>query len=275
LGTPLSHELLKQKSAGLVDRVIVFTRPDSKDSDANKALAEKGVEIVPFDVNTPDVTTKLTGIDVLISTIGMFALAEQLKVITPAKEAGVKLFVPCEWGDNTDGRTGSLFQLKQKVRAESQSAGLPYTAFFHGPWPEYIGHFGLDRTNNKFTVPGEGNAPISFTSYRDVAPFVSHVLVHLPREKLEYAKLAIEGDRISFNEFAADYEKATGKKLEISHTPRSHFEEAAAKPDGAMAGLFLGWDTGKGVVTSTKEELANSLYPEWKPKKVLDVVLGA
>ena len=64
--------------------------------------------------------------------------ANVLGVITPAKDAGVKLFVPCEWGDNSDGRPERLFQLKQKVRADSQKAGLPYAAFYNGLWPEFL-----------------------------------------------------------------------------------------------------------------------------------------
>jgi len=275
IGKPLVQELLRQKSTGSVDRVIVLTRPESRDSDANKALEKQGVEVVSLDLGDPNVVDALVGIDVLIATIGMHVMAEQLKIITPAKNAGVKLFVPCEWGDNTDGRPERLFQVKQKVRAESQRAGLPYAAFFHGPWPEYLSVFGFDAANNKFTVPGEGNAPISFTSYQDAARFVSHVLTHLPREKLEFAKFPIEGDRTSFNEIAASYEKVTGKKLEIVHTPRAYFEEAASKEGGDMAALLLGWDTGKGVVAPTTEETANSLYPDWEPKKVIDVLLSA
>lgn len=273
LGSLIIGQLLKQKAAGTVDRLIVFTRPESKDSDANKAFKEKGVEVVPFDINSPDLEQSLKGVDVLICTIGMFVGAQQLKVIIPAKQAGVKLFVPCEWGDNSDGRTERIFQLKQKVRADCEEAGLPYVAFYHGPWPEQMKLFGFDSANNKFRINGEGEAPISFTSHTDVARYVAHALTQFPKEKLENAKFAIEGDRISFKQIAAEYEKATGNKLEITHVPRAYFEQAASKEGGEMAGLLLGWDTGKGVVSPTPEDTANSLYPDWSPKKVIDVIL--
>ena len=80
----------------------------------------------------------------------------------------------------------------------------------------------------------------------------------------------------SFNALAADYEKATGKKLEITHVPRAQYEAAVAKDEGdAISALLLGWDTGKGVVAPTQDGLANSLWPEWKPKKAVEVLIAS
>jgi hypothetical protein len=57
--------------------------------------------------------------------------------------------------------------------------------------------------------------------------------------------------------------------------PRSQFEEALAKnPDDVFSDLLLGWDTGKGVVTHTTEELDNTkVWPGWNPKKAVEVLL--
>lgn len=49
--------------------------------------------------------------------------------------------------------------------------------------------------NGKVTIRGEGNAMMSMTSVGDVARFVTHVLIALPREQIEWTKFRIEGDR--------------------------------------------------------------------------------
>lgn len=53
----------------------------------------------------------------------------------------------------------------------------------------------MDLSSGKATVAGNGNAEISFTSTRDIARFVAHVLTALPASKLENSFFAIEGER--------------------------------------------------------------------------------
>ena len=54
---------------------------------------------------------------------------------------------------------------------------------------------GFDLTNGKITIPGEGVAPISWTTRGDIGRFVAYVLTALPKEKLEWRIFRIEGDR--------------------------------------------------------------------------------
>jgi hypothetical protein len=54
---------------------------------------------------------------------------------------------------------------------------------------------GYDLKAGKITINGPGTEPISTTSIADVARFVVHVLVRLPRSQLENAKFQFEGDR--------------------------------------------------------------------------------
>lgn len=63
-----------------------------------------------------------------------------------------------------------------------------------------------------------------------------------------------------------------GKKAEVSHTPREVLEEALKKnPADFRSFLLLLWDTDGGLV-GTSEQLDNKEYPEWRPKKVADVL---
>jgi hypothetical protein len=152
-------------------------------------------------------------------------------------------------------------------------------------WPEFYSYYGFDLKQGKINIPGEGDAPMSSTSIGDVARFVAHVLTALPRAQLEGARFRIEGERTvrfshppphivaesmqTWNKIAAELQVLAKKPLEITHTPRAEFERRRAEnPHDVLATLFLGWDTGLAAL----EPLSNDLWPEWKPKKVVDIL---
>lgn len=77
--------------------------------------------------------------------------------------------------------------------------------------------------------------------------------------------------RQTFNEIVEAYEAKTGKKLQVTHTPRSELEAMLEKdPEDFITRLRLSWDNGGGVVG---DETDNNLWPDWNPKKVLDILL--
>jgi hypothetical protein len=92
----------------------------------------KGAKIVPFDAQGTDAASALVGVDVLISTVGHTGLDLQDALLQVAHSAGVKLFVPAEWGDWTDGRPEPMFMRKSGMRAKAAELGVPTAAFFHG-----------------------------------------------------------------------------------------------------------------------------------------------
>jgi hypothetical protein len=74
----------------------------------------------------------------------------------------------------------------------------------------------------------------------------------------------------TFNSLAVQLQELSGKKFDITHVPRSVFEENITKnPQDAFSGLFLGWDLGKGKHPNT---LSNDVYPDWHPKSALGVL---
>jgi hypothetical protein len=126
----------------------------SKDSESNQALAAQGAKILPFDAAASDAADHLHGIDVLISTVGALGIGAQIPLVHSAKKAGVQLFVPAEWGDDSDGRELPILKLKVSVREEARQVGLPFAAFFHGPWSDFlplvheIDHFPIESPSN-------------------------------------------------------------------------------------------------------------------------------
>jgi hypothetical protein len=83
-------------------------------------------------VQGADAASALAGVDVLISTVGHTGLDLQDALLQAAHSAGVKLFVPAEWGDWTDGRPEPMFKRKSGMRAKAAELGVPTAAFFHG-----------------------------------------------------------------------------------------------------------------------------------------------
>ena len=78
----------------------------------------------------------LTGVDVVISTIAIAALDVQGKIAVAAKNADVKLFVPSEFGNISEGDAEGLHRTKANIQGQIKALGLPYTAFYTGPWAD-------------------------------------------------------------------------------------------------------------------------------------------
>jgi hypothetical protein len=141
----------------------------------------------------------LKGVDVFITTIGGRATPLQPQAAEAAAKAGVKLFVPADWGDRIYERDGLWQRGQQMAHAAADKAGIKTASFFCGFWPEWIqdsGMYGWDLKNGKITVMGDGNAPIPWSSKPDVARYVVHALTTFPREKLEGGEFFIAGQTI-------------------------------------------------------------------------------
>ena len=94
--------------------------------------------MIPVDyTNKESLKSALTGIDVVISTIGATGFGLQVGIGEAAKEVGAKLFVPSEFGGPTEGETEGFFGLKAKVHDQLKAVGIPYVLFYTGPYADY------------------------------------------------------------------------------------------------------------------------------------------
>ncbi len=64
-----------------------------------RALTERGVKIRIADISSSveDLVAVIAGTDIFISAVGGMAQLAQLNLVTAAKKAGVKRFVPCDF----------------------------------------------------------------------------------------------------------------------------------------------------------------------------------
>ncbi|VDB83215.1 unnamed protein product [Peniophora sp. CBMAI 1063] len=266
IGAPIIEELLNGKSTGKVDKVVVLSRPES----ASKldALKARGAVVVPVAdySSVPDVAKALTGIDVVIATLTHNALPLQVPIAEAAKSVGVQLFVPSEFGMATDKATDGLLAGKNDANKKIRALGLPTAVFFTGGFSDWLWtpYLSLDVKSGSVEVGGDGNAKMSLTSRTDIGRYLAYVLTTLPPAELKNRIFRIEGERASFNEVFAGYEKKYGTKVQVKYTP---VEELGARlkenPHDVGSALHIAWATGLGVVGSP---LDNSVYPDWNPK---------
>lgn len=86
-------------------------------------------------------TAALHGVDVVVSTLAMSALGgPQHALAIAAKAAGVRLFVPSEYGADSfryRGKPGPLGEKAPFIDALVE-LGLPYALFFTGSWSDFL-----------------------------------------------------------------------------------------------------------------------------------------
>jgi len=270
MGNAIARALLKQGAS-----VKILARGSSATSDAANSLKEAGALIVPVDYKVHDsLVTALEGVDVVISALsgGGFPLQDELA--KAAKEAGVKLFVPSEYGNDTDtfDESSWLF-FKKQVHTELEKLQLPYALYFTGPFADWAPGV-LGAKDGKITLVGKSEAPVSFTKIGDAADFIAYTLTHLSPDELNGARFRLEGSRSSFGELAKIYaEKHLGTTIE--HEDPSEALKRAVETKDFMTWLKVEWNAGDGTTYSPGQTSSNHLYPGWTPTDVRDIVRAA
>ncbi|TFK51515.1 NAD-binding protein [Heliocybe sulcata] len=288
IGEFVAEELLKLKPDGRVSSVVILTRGRS-DATLEK-LSSLGATIVPVDWSSPSTITSALAsahIEVVISGLPVPAHHLQPTLADAAKQAGVKLFLPSEWGSNTtatgDNGKDDFSAAMQKMHKKLREIDLPYALVANGYWSDFIfipnySLWGWNVPEGKVDIWGKGDGPISFTTRRDVARFVAHILTTLPPEQLYWKDFSLEGDRKTLNEICQGYQAKTGKKLEITYHPISE-QETAMKENPQLSVPFIvawgliNWDTGAAVLEKNEEKLSNRLWPDWNPTSAVDALI--
>ncbi|KAH9980936.1 NAD-P-binding protein [Lactifluus volemus] len=262
-GSFIIHQLLEHKSAGTINNVVVLTRQESK------TTVEGDAKVIPVDYsNKQSVKDALAGVDVVICTIATAALGAQAGIAQAAKEAGVKLFVPSEFGGLTARATEGVVGQKAWVHDHLKALSLPYALFYTGIYSDFVWPPFLNIASGKVSVGGDGNSLVPFTSRTDIARYVCYVLTHLPADQLENRAFKLFGDIKSFNEVFKAYEAKSGKKVEVTYIPISELDaRIAANPMDLVSYLHKLWATVDPIQALDND---NYLYPDWNPSQMID-----
>ena len=103
-----------------------------------KTTFEGDAKVVAVDYsNKESIKNALTGVDVVICTISFTVLDLQSGIAEAAKEAGVKVFVPSEFGNISEGETEGMFGEKAVIQTQLKAVGIPCTYFYTGPFADF------------------------------------------------------------------------------------------------------------------------------------------
>ncbi|KAK7456395.1 hypothetical protein VKT23_010643 [Stygiomarasmius scandens] len=177
--------------------------------------------------------------DVVISTVGQNTITDtQKKVALAAKEAGVKLFFPSEYGVVTYGLAGKgqgWMSEKDEISEFLKSIELPYARVFTGIWARWIPWLtGYDANGKINILKGKGDTPISITAEEDTSGFIAYVCTNLSPSELAYSRFRLEGERMTTKDMASRLNKPIefvdvipGDPSEVRTTVASEAEHGA------------------------------------------------
>ena len=151
-GSFVVRQFLKDKAVGRVNEVVVLTRQVSlvgltlihiplahQSWQGSKTSIEGDAKLIPVDYSDKEsIKRALTGIDVVVSVIAQAALGLQVGIAEAAKEAGVKLFVPSEFGIPSEAATEGHIVEKAEILGQLKAVGMPYALFYTGAFADFI-----------------------------------------------------------------------------------------------------------------------------------------
>ncbi|KAJ3019408.1 hypothetical protein HKX48_002107 [Thoreauomyces humboldtii] len=244
LGPSILEEIVDAKFA-----VSILTRQESK------STFPSDLKVHRTDYSLDSLVSAFKGQDAVISTVGAEGFAQQKIIIDAAVKAGVKRFIPSEFGSNTENKKSQelvpLFKGKLEVVAYLQQVAkdhpsFSYTAIATGPffdWGVKNGFLGYDLANRKATIFDAGDRKVSFTNLSTIGKSVAGVLSHL--KETENKTIYVASVTASQNEVLAALESATGSKFTVEkrsavETSKEGLEKLGKGDHSAIVELIRG-----------------------------------
>jgi len=132
-----------------------------------------GVEIVVGDIMSPE-KLNFSNVDIIVSTLHFSQILNQIPLLKLAKSAGVRRFVPCDWGTASDPEGEMVLrEVKESVRQSVRESQIPYTFIDVGYWFQVA-------VPEVFTIDycfGDGNVKTALTDLPDIGKFVARILL--------------------------------------------------------------------------------------------------
>ncbi|KAK6544295.1 hypothetical protein TWF694_000995 [Orbilia ellipsospora] len=243
-------------------KVTAITRADSS------GKIPDGVASKVVDYNdTSSLVEALRGQDVLIITMAVTAPKDtQQKLVDAAKEAGVKIVLPNEWGYDQDrnasfAKENLIGERIIQAREYVTSKGLPFIGICGGFWYEFsLGggevRYGFDIANRQFTRFDDGNIKLSTSTWEQVGRGTAALLsLKLNRDNendkepviSDYfnKSVCIESFNVSQNDMFESLKRVTGTtdadwKITTENSQERYFRGLGLLKEGNFAGFAIG-----------------------------------
>ncbi|KIY53801.1 NAD(P)-binding protein, partial [Fistulina hepatica ATCC 64428] len=208
--------------------------------ESSTATFPEGIAVYKTDYTPASLAVALKGQDAIVSAIGAQGLGDlQIALIDAAISAGVKRFIPSEYGcDLAHPKTVPMvpmFGEKKRVSdyLKSKQDKIEWTVLSTGLFADWLihgGRFTIDLKESTATIWDEGTTPFATTTLRDIGTAIVGILTH-PAETANkdiYIASAIPNQ----NELVAVLEKKQGKIWTKKHVK---LQEQLDKANAALA----------------------------------------
>lgn len=214
--------------------ISVLSRPDSK------STFDSHIKVIKSTYEPAELRKAFEGQDAVISLVGSLAITTQKDIIDAAADAGVKWFIPSEFGSNTTDPelVAQVPFFKDKIAAVNhlrtkESSGLSWTALITGAffdWAFGVNLIDIDVAKREATIWNGGDVKWSGTNLATIGKALVNLLSNL--ETLEKSKnryVAIQSFLTSQNEIVATLEKITGAEFKVVAEKNAEDEAVEAK----------------------------------------------
>ncbi|EED17246.1 conserved hypothetical protein [Talaromyces stipitatus ATCC 10500] len=197
----------------------------SRQSSSSKFPKDTKVHRVGDDYPDEGVLSAFKDQDAVISTIATASAGQQTRFIDLAIKAGVKRFVPSEFGSDT--RVPSAMDILPQYFGGKQATvdyliskekeGLTWSSFVTGPFFELAmaGFMGFDIPNRKATIYNDGEGSWSTTTLPSIGIALKNSLIEFEKTANRYIYVA--SFTVKQNEVLKALEKVTGSKFDVEY----------------------------------------------------------
>ncbi|KAL9107804.1 MAG: hypothetical protein Q9227_007319 [Pyrenula ochraceoflavens] len=215
--------------------VTVLTRSTSN----NPGTFPPNVAVTPVDYSSlPSLTAALQDHDAIVSTIATAAISAQTNLVHAASAAGIKRFIPSEFGSDTSNpKARQLPCFRDKVLVQdllkqeaAKAGGMTYTFVCTGPfldWGVMVG-FLMNVKGKSITLYDGGERRFSASRLSTIGKAVASSLQHLDETKNR--SVYVHDTAKTLREFEAIGQKATEGKEE--------WKESVVSVDKVLEGAY-------------------------------------
>jgi len=278
IGTPILKALTSSEFSERI-RTFVLIRPASLSDPRKKAAIDQvralnGVTVLEGDLEAgvPALTAvlKAAAIHTVVGVVGGLQIAQQLPLVKAAKAAGVRHFIPSEFGVDSeatpiDGLWGPFVHAKKEVATAVKAAGLDYSLLYVGVFTEFLVGYpiaGVDLQRGMVAAPGSWQARVTTTPIEEAAWLTAAAVVDpQARNATLYS-----GETVTYQQLADMVDAARGKPVErrIRTVDEAH-KAVDANTNDFAARLVSVLADGRGASWPASNNYSTKFHPKHKP----------
>ncbi|PYI24188.1 isoflavone reductase family protein [Aspergillus violaceofuscus CBS 115571] len=178
--------------------------------ESSTSVFPESVPVIRSDYSHESLVSAFQGKDAVISVVGRGGYSSQQKLVDAALAAGVKRFIPAEFGNNSaDERVRALAPILESKKAKvdylrAREHQMSWTTALK------IGFLGFNLQTHEATIYDDGVTPASVSTLPQIGRALVAILRHAELTKNQY--VYVESFTVTQNEVLAALERATGEK---------------------------------------------------------------